>query len=185
MTYARLNGGVDWSSGEDFFLDDANRIRDSLDKLALATLQRNIFAGGSSLTGIDASASGDVDLLDWAPLEIDNTSAQFSGFSDSNGAVLVARFRFLVRVSNGAITVTPKLRYGSTITTITTAATISGDAACSATDEDYSGTDQYQTVTVTLPSGKKLWKPQLTIGGVPAAGYQVWGRAWLDLFVQP
>lgn len=187
-TFARLTGDA---AGGDILLGQAinhstylKPAKHAVDMLALGTLQRNIFAGGSANLGIAVSADGDVDLPDAAPLIIDNTGNQFSGFSDANGAVLVAQFRFLVRVSDAAISVTPKLRYGSTFGTITTVATISGEAACSAIAEDYSDTDQYQTIAVTLPSGSKLWKPQLTVASTGGNPYTVWGRAWLDLFIQ-
>lgn len=186
--YTRIGGsgsaGV-YTTDDPFNLTQANRLRDGLDKLALAALQRNIWAGGTREAPIAVSADGDVDLLDPVPLVIDNTGGQWSSFSDANGAVLVAQFRFEVRVSDAAITVTPKLRYGATFTTITTVATISGAAACAATASDYSGTNQYQTVTVTLPSGVKLWKPQLTVAGTGGDPYSVWGRAFFDLYIQP
>ena len=164
----------------DTFLQPA---KDNFDLLALGTYGSNLLAGGDLVTGLDASASGDVDLLNWTPFVINNTSAQFSTFSDANGATFVVQIRYLLRVSNAAITVTPKVRYGANITSITTAATVSGTAACSATNTDFSGANQYQTVTVTLPSGVNLFKPQVTIGGTPATGYQVWARAWWDIYV--
>lgn len=185
--WSRLAGsgaGGAFIANDPFNVTRANLTREDLDLLALASFRRNVFAGGSETEGIDAGATGDVDLLHFLPMEVDNTSGQLSTFSDANGGVLVARFRFLVRVSNAAISVTPKIRYGSTFSAMTTVATISGAAACSVTSSDYSGSNQYQTVDVTLPTGVKLFKPQLTIAGTVAAGYQVWGRAMFDLFVQ-
>lgn len=159
-------------------------LKDDLDLLLLTTLCRNVFGGGSDAIGLDGSASGDVDLLDWTPFVVDNTSNQISTFSDANGATLVAQCRFLLRVTNAGITITPKILYGSTITTVTTVATISGAAACSATAVDFSGASQYQTVSITLPAGVTIFKPQVTIGGTPAAGYEVFARAYWDVFIQ-
>ena len=186
-TYARAFGsgtGGLYAANDRYTLDDANQMKVCIDKLSLGTLYRNESMGGSSLIGIDVNADGDVDLLDFAPIDIDNTSGHLSSFTDSNGATLVVRARFLVRVSNATISATPKLRYGTTFTGITNVATISGALACSATNSDYSGTNQYQTVTITLPTGVNLWKPQLTIASTGGNPYTVWGRAWLDVFIQ-
>lgn len=158
-------------------------LRDLTDLLATGAVQRNLFVGGSELVGIPAEATGDVTLYDFVPWSVDNTSAQISGFSTTNGGTLVVQVRFMVRVSNAAINVTPKILYGSSMASIATTATISGAAACAATDSDYSGTNQIQTVTLTLPSGVKYFKPRLTVAGTPAAGYQVWGRAYYDAYV--
>lgn len=158
-------------------------LKDDLDLLMLGVLGRNIFAGGSDSLGIPAEATGDVNLENWLPIGIDNTANQLSSFSDVNSGVLVCQMRFLVRVSNAGITVTPKVMYGTTISGLSSVATISGTSACSATASDYSGTGQYQAVAITLPSGANLLKPMLTIGGTPAAGYQVWGKVLYDCYI--
>lgn len=161
----------------------AQQTRDDLDINHLF-LQRNIVVGGSDQSGIDASSAGDKDILNWMPVETDNTSSQLSGFSDANGATLVARFRYMLRVSNVAINITPKILYGTTWPTFGTTATISGQAACAANDADYSGSNQYQSVLITLPSGVKLWKPVITVAGTPAGGYLAYVRVMFDLFIQ-
>lgn len=161
--------------------------KENFDLWLAGVIQRGAFAGGSETEGIDASATGDKKLLHWQSIPIDNSGAQISGFSDTNGAVLVARFRYRLRVSNGAISVTPKIWYASTesgLIASPTVATISGEAACSATNDDYSGADQIQSVAFTMPSGLKYFGAGFTIGGTPAAGYQVWVRAVCDVFVQ-
>lgn len=163
-------------------------LRDDLDLFLAASTFRNQCFGGSEVTGILAEATGDVTLWDWVPLLVDNTGSRISGFTDSpptgSAATLVVQVRFFVRVSNAAINVTPKILYGTSMASIGSTATISGAAACSATNSDYSGTNQMQTVTLTLPTGANYFKPRLTIAGVAAAGYQVWGRAFADCFVQ-
>jgi hypothetical protein len=162
-------------------------LRDDVDLLLAASLHKNLFVGGSENVGIPAEATGDVTLYDWVPWLVDNTGSQLSGFTDSppsgSAATLVVQVRFLVRVSNAAINVTPKILYGPSMTSIPSTATISGTAACSATNSDYSGTNQIQTVTLTLPSGVNYFKAKLTVAGTAAAGYQVWGRAYADLYV--
>lgn len=158
-------------------------LKDDLDILMLGVLGRNMFCGGSDTVGVPAIATGDVNLESWIPISVDNTANQLTSFSDSNGAALIVRMRFLVRVSNAGISVTPKIVYGSTITTITSVATISGQTACNATNDDYTGTDQYQTVLITLPTGVNLFKPLLTISGTPVSTYQVWGKAVYDCYI--
>lgn len=177
-----------WVDGDTFKLTPHfTPLRDDLDLLLAGCLARNIPMGGDEVNGIVAEATGDVNLLHWLPVLIDNTSNQLSGFSDSppsgSAATLVAQVRFFVRVSNSGITVTPKMFYGASMASITSAATVSGAAACSATASDYSGTDQIQTLTLTLPAGAKYFRAALTIGGTPATGYQAWGRAVADLYV--
>lgn len=178
------SGGA-FASGDLFKLTPhVQPLKDDLDLLMLGVLGRNMFCGGSDSIGIPAESTGDVNLEGWIPISIDNTSGQLTSFSDANGATLVVRMRFLVRVSNAGITVTPKIVYGTTIAGLSSVATISGQAACNATSDLYTGTNQYQTVLVTLPSGAYLLKPLLTIGGTPASGYQVWGKATYDCFIQ-
>lgn len=167
----------------DGFLQPA---KENFDLWLAGVIQSGTFAGGSETEGIDASATGDKRLLHWCSIPVRNAGAQISGFSDTNGAVLVAQFRYRLRVSNGAISVTPKIWYASTesgLISAPTVATISGEAACSATNDDYSGADQIQSVAFTMPSGLKYFGAGLTIGGTPAAGYQVWARAVCDVFV--
>lgn len=160
-------------------------IKNDLDLWMTGAIQRNVLVAGDDQNGLDASASGDLLLArSYPPIEIDNTASQLSGFTDGAGAVFAARFRFALRVSNAAISITPKLKYGTTIGGITNVATISGEAACSATADDYTGTDQIQDVLVTLPSGLKLWKALITVGGTPAAGYQAWASVRFCGYVQ-
>ena len=159
-------------------------LRDLTDLLALGAIQRNLFIGGSEVNGIPATATGDVTLVEFVPWSVDNVSSQVSGFSNANGGTLTVQVRFMVRVSNAAINVTPKVWYGSSMSAISSAATLTGAVSCAATNEDYSGTNQVQIVTLTLPAGLKYFKAGLTIAGTPAADYQVWGRGYYDCFIQ-
>lgn len=177
-------GGA-WVPGVDRFKEilHATPLRNDLDGCMAGVIHRNLFMGGSDVVGIDASAAGDFDLLTWTPAEIDNTDNWLSDFTDADAA-LVFQIRYLLRVSDPAVTITPKLRYGSTITTLTTVATLTGPVACNAIDEDFSGSDQYQVLPITMPGGVNTLKAQVTIGGSPAVDLQVWARAYLDLFIQ-
>ncbi len=181
------SGGA-WSDGDKFKMTTGfTPLRDDVDLLLASSLQKNLFVGGSEVNAIVAEATGDQPLIDFVPWLVDNSDSQISGFTDSppsgSAATLVVQVRFLVRVSNAAITVTPKIFYGSSMGAISTTATISGAAACSATAADYSGTNQIQTVTLTLPAGAKYFKAALTIGGTPASGYLAWARAYFDAYV--
>jgi hypothetical protein len=185
MSFERVNFGVAFVDNERFTLDDGNRVLDCVDKFALASLQTNVNAGGfDSLEGIDASATGDVKLREWKALYFDNTGAQWTGTS----ATFVAQYRYRIRVSNVAFSFTPKIWYASTeagLISAPIAATISGAVACSATNDDYSGSNQLQTVSFTIPSGAKYWAAGGTIGGTPGAGYQAFVSALRDILITP
>lgn len=171
-------GGI-WVDGDYFNRDQYTHLSDMIALSAAGVFQRNVFAGGGHGVEIDASSAGTFDLPGWLPIEIDNASNQLTGFTDSFSAVLVVQFRFLVWVSNAAITVTPKV-YDITAAA---AATTSGAAACSATTEDYSGTNQQQTLALTLPNAKHSYRAQLTIAGTPAAGYRARALAMVDVYI--
>jgi len=176
-------GGL-YAANDRFTLADANQMKVCIDKTSLGCFVRGHRLGGTDMVGIDVNADGDVDLYEWDPYPIDNTSGHFSSFSDANGASLIFRVRFRIRVSDAAISATPKIRYGTTTGGATTVATLSGAAACSAVDADYSGTNQQQTVSVTLPSGVNFFKAQLTIASTGGNPYTVWGKALLDFYIQ-
>jgi hypothetical protein len=185
-TYARLVGagaaGV-FIDPDHWYAHHCEQTRDDLDINALY-LQRNCFVG-SNLIGIPAEATGDVRLYDTYPaIDLDNSNSQLSGFTDANGATLIARVRYAIRVSNAAINITPKIKYGATETTVTTVASITGEAACSATSDAYSGANQNQVVLFTIPAGVKFFAPFVTIAGTPAVGYEVWARASVEVFIQ-
>lgn len=156
---------------------------------ARAAYQRNVFAGGSLTEEIDGSNTGTFDLKPWLPIEIDNrNSSQISGFDNANGGTLVVQFRFLLRVTDANINITPRIVYASTIGGLAspTVATVSGAAACDDTDEDFAGSaDQYQTLALTLPANVlRIFKPQITIAGTPATGYGAIALAMMDIYVQ-
>lgn len=153
-------------------------LKDNLELLMLGALQRNVYAGGG-VTEIDASATGTFDLPGWLPIEVDNTNNQLSGFTDPYSAVLTVRYRFLLWVSDATINITPKI-YDITAAAL---ATQSGAVACSATSQDYSGTNQQQTVVLTLPNASHSFKPQVTIAGTVTAGFTVRGIALYDCFI--
>lgn len=187
--YARMVGGG--SGGvyidlDPFSVADANQAKNGLDLISTGSFLRNVGGiVGSNEISIDGSTTGDKDLWNWIPpIETDNTSSRISNFTDANSAVLKVRFRFALRVSNAGINITPKLKYGTTISGITNVATLSGHSACSATSAAYTGTAQIQDVLVTLPSGVNLWRPMVTVAGTPVAGYEIWAALRVDILIQ-
>lgn len=184
----RLHGsGTDgaWVDGVDQFklTPHIDPLRNDLDLLMLGVAERNKYLGGSHSEAIALESTGDKDLVNWFPWILDNSNTQISAFTDAHGGVLVAQIRFLLRVNNAAINLTPKIVYGTSISTMTTVATISGQAACAATSSAYTGSQQVQTVAFTLPTGVKWFKPMVTAAGTAAVGRQGWVVAIGDLYV--
>ncbi len=148
-------------------------LKDALDMLPLGLFGRNIYGGGSEVAGFAVGAgTGWLTAVDCLEFEIDNSNNQISG-----SANLVCQVRVCVRVENAAITVTPRI-YNLTDAS---APTQSGAVACSATSADFSGSNQRQTIALTLPNGKKKFVVQVQKS---ADTYEVWAAkiAW-DVFV--
>ena len=122
-----------------FGYQTANLLR--ANAIALASRTALYGLGGSRITALPQVASAQ-DAVDWRDVEIDSTN--LAGFT--------ARLRVECRVMNAATSVTPKLR---NVTDSTDAGT---GAACSATNSDYSGTNQKQIVAVTLAAGVKKYR---------------------------
>lgn len=163
------NSGSTYSAGGTFNETHANRIQSDLDLLVNGDVARNRFLGGSDHIGIRGTAA--VDVLNAVRFRIDNTSTQWSASSGITVQVVV-----YVRVANAAISVTPRV-YNVTAAGV---ATTSGAAACSATARDWSGTDQIQTLVLTLASGVNDYVVQVTPS---AATYPVFAKAWLHLYI--
>jgi len=135
-----------WTAISAYVLDQvfgyqtANYLR--ANAIALASRPGHYTLGGSRITALPQTASAQ-DAVEWRDVEIDGTN--LSGFT--------ARLRVECRVINAATSVTPKLRN----VTDSTDATSTG-VACSATNSDYSGTNQKQTLTATIASGVKKYR---------------------------
>ncbi len=146
-------------------------MKNNFDLLMLGIIGRNQYWGGDDNIGILAAIATDV-LGQGDGFEIDNTGNQLSG---SSGVVVQVRIR--LRVENAAISVTPRI-YNVTDAAV---ATTSGAAACAATATDFSGTNQQQTLALTLASGKKKYKVQITPS---AATYQAWASGVMsDIYI--
>lgn len=144
-----------------------------MDLLGLGVFARNLYGGGSEVVGFGVGAgTGWLTALDCLEFEIDNTGTQVSA-----SANLIAQVRVSVRVENAGITVTPRI-YNITDSTVPTQ---SGAVACSAILTDFSGTNQKQTISLTIPTGKKKFVVQVQKS---ADTYQVWAAkiAW-DVYI--
>lgn len=136
-------------------------MKNTLDLLMLGVISRNQYWGGDDVTPIfsasvvDAIGQGD-------GFEIDNTNSQISG-----SASIIVQVRLRIRVGNVGVSVTPQV-YNVTTSAV---ATTSGAAACAATNEDFSGTNQQQTLALTLAAGINKYKVRFTPTN---AIYPVW-----------
>lgn len=140
---AYTTGIVDYILDQVWGYQGANKIKNNI--IALASRRACHFLGGSRNTSVPLVASAQ-DAVDWVDIEIDGT----------NLTGLTLALRVEVRTANAGTSVIPKLR---NVTDSTDAGT---GVASTATNADYSGTNQKQTITVTLAAGVKKYRLQLT-----------------------
>jgi hypothetical protein len=138
----------------------ANELRQNL--IALASRRAVYSLGGSRQTAVPQVASAQ-DAVDWIDVEIDGT----------NLAGLTVQARIEVRVINAATSVTPKIRNGTDSTDAGTG------VACTATNANYGGTNQKQTITLTLASGVKKYRLMLTPSNTT---HPVFGIGCIEIF---
>lgn len=146
-----------------------NQLRRALYLFAAGSFYRSVPIGGSKTRGL--RYAGVIDAIDAVEFEIDNSS---NAVSTSDGVTVP--ITVLVRVESASIAVTPRI-YNITQAA---SATVSGAAACNATAEDYSGTDQRQTLLLTLQTGINRYKLQFT---ATDSTYQFWGQGWRSLYI--
>lgn len=154
---------------ERFSATRINELRQALYMSAAGTFHRSVPIGGSKTRGL--IATGVIDAIDAVEFEIDNSSNAVSASSDITVPIVVH-----VRVEHTAVAVTPRI-YNITQDAV---AVTTGEAACNATAEDYSGTDQQQTLLLTLQTGVNVYKLQFTSSG---SEYQFWGQGWRSLYL--
>ena len=139
-----------------------NRIRENL--IALSSQRKGRFLGGSRTLpnspcwplygGAPYSKHGGLgphDALDYVDVEIDGTNA--------GGTTYQARVE--VRIGRTGLTITPR------ILNVTDATVAGTGVARSAANADYTGTNQRQTIALTIASGIKKYRLQYTISGLP------------------
>jgi hypothetical protein len=122
-----------------------------------------LFLGGSRSTAVPLVASAQ-DAVDYVDVEIDSSSV----------IGLTKKVRVEVRTFNAATSVTPSLK------NVTDGTTVGTGVACSATAADYSGTNQIQSITVTLTTGIKKYRLQLTPSNTT---HPVFGIGYLEILV--
>lgn len=155
-----------WNAIADFVLDQrlgyqtANKIKGNI--IALASGRLTHYLGGDRLRAVPNVASAQ-DAINYIDIELDGT--QLAGFT--------IQLRVEVRTANAGTSVTPKLR---NVTDSTDAGT---GVACSATNTDYTGTSQKQTITVTLAAGVKKYRLQLTPSNTTN---DVFGTGYVEIF---
>jgi hypothetical protein len=150
----------------DYILDQlfgyqtANRLKNSI--LALASARLTYDLGGSREVSLPLVGAAQ-NAVNWQDIILDST----------NLAGLTRQLRVECRTNDGATSITPKLR------NITDGTDAGVGVACTATDADFSGTDQIQTITVTLAAGVKKYR----LMGTPSNGdHATFVRGYLELF---
>lgn len=158
-----------------FGYQSANKIRDNLITLVSRRTGRSL-GGSRALPNFPVwDDYGDVyskppdlgphDALDYVDIEIDGT----------NQGGITYQARVEVRTANPGCSITPKIR---NVTDSTDAGT---GAACTATNVDYSGTNQRQTITITLAGGVKKYRLQYTLGAL-GVGMDTWCKGEIESF---
>jgi len=139
-----------------FGYQSANFIRDNL--VALGSRRAVYPLGGSRTVTIPLVAAAQ-DAADYLDIEIDGT----------NLGAFTKNLRVECRTLNVGTSVTPKLR------NMTDSTDAGIGVACAATNADYSGANQKQTVAVTIASGIKKYRlqgtPSNTTNGTFVIGY--------------
>jgi len=129
-----------------FGYQTANKLRLNIEAILAARLHKGM--GGSRQVSLPRVASAQ-DAIDWRDIEITATNI-LTGFT--------VQARAEVRTLNAAVSITPRVQ---NVTDATTAGT---GVSCTATNADYSGTNQKQTIAVTLTTGTKKYRLQGTPG---------------------
>jgi hypothetical protein len=109
---------------------------------------------------------GPFDAYDFVDVEIDGTHQL-----GSPGITYQARVE--VRVGRTGLTITPKVR------NITDATDAGVGVACSASDPAYAGTNQRQTIALTIASGIKKYRLMYTLSG---PGGDSWANGEIESF---
>jgi len=143
-----------------FGYQGANRHRENL--IVLSSRRAVYPLGGSRSVSLPLAATAQ-DAESWIDVEIDGT----------NQGGMTGRLRVECRTANAATSVTPKLR------NVTDSTDAGIGVACTATNADYSGANQKQTITVTIASGVKKYRLQGTPGNATNPTFVI---GYLELF---
>lgn len=164
---------MNWTAIPAYILDQvfgyqsANKLRENL--IVLASRRSGRSLGGSRLMpgepawdaeGLPTSnpaGLGPWNAVDYIDVEIDGT----------NQTGMTYQARVEVRTNQATMTITPKVR---NVTDGTDAGT---GSSCAAAYSDYSGTNQKQTIALTVATGVKKYRLQYTLGAIVVGG-SVW-----------
>lgn len=165
---------MSWTAITAYILDqvfgyqDANEIRANL--IVLASRRSGRSLGGSRtlpndpavdlLTGKWRSKSaglGPTDVVDYMDVEIDGT----------NQTGITYQARVQVRTDRANVSITPRV-YNVTDSTVAGTGT-----ACSASAGDFSGTNQKQTIALTIASGVKTYRLQFSLNNVSGSTWAI------------
>lgn len=135
-----------------FGYQSANKIRENM--IAVISARLTYHLGGSRQVSLPLIASAQ-DAIDYIDVEIDGTNS--GGFTK--------QARVEVRTENAATSITPKIR---NVTDGTDAGT---GVSSTATNTDYTGTNQKQTIALTLAAGVKKYRLQATPGAITHPTY--------------
>lgn len=157
---------VQWNVVTAFVLDQifgyqtANKLRENL--ITLASQRNGRLLGGSRFVPIEPAWDADGfpqsnpaglgpwNAVDYIDVELDGTNQTGMSF----------QARVEVRTQHATMTLTPKVR---NVTDGTDAGT---GAACAAGYSDYSGTNQKQTIALTVATGVKKYRLQFSLGAI-------------------
>lgn len=153
--------GGSFIAGSKWGFQTAEECRQNFD--VLAALRSHRFMGGSRSTALQHDDV--VNIFDWVDIEFDGTHFQSGGWT--------IRVRVELRVENAALAITPKVR------NITDGSDAVVGTTCNASDDDYSGTDQKQSLSFTPATGTKVYRVQIT----PTTDtYMFWAIAQWEMF---
>lgn len=165
---------MSWNVIATFVLDQvfgyqtANKIQQNL--VVLASRRAGRYLGGSRtipndpvlnpFTGLWQSKSaglGPTNVVDWMDIEIDGT----------NQAGITYQARVQCRTDRANVSITPRVY---NVTDSTVAGT---GSACAAASLDYSGTNQKQTIALTIASGVKTYRLQYSLNNVSGSTWMM------------
>lgn len=145
-----------------FGYQSANKFRENL--IVLASRRSGRSLGGSRTMPQDPAFDPDIgflgkhvslgpnDALDFIDIEIDGTN--------QGGITYQARVEVRIAGNAAGMTITPKIR------NVTDGVDAGVGTACSASAGDFSGTNQKQTIALTIATGVKKYRLQYTLSSI-------------------
>lgn len=164
--FAGLGSGGSWLGNltERVGATQLTQVRNDLNMAAAGSFGASVPVGGSLIDGLVGTSA--LDALNAIDFTIDNTSGYLTSSTGFSAALTI-----WCRVESSGVSFTPRLYNVTDAAVVTT----TGAVACTATNADYSGTNQKQTFTFAPASGVKVYRIQ----GTPTSSTgQVWFAGW-------